>query len=273
MTTLLLASLLVMAASLAGVVAVWKRAGRILERNADFLVSFSAGVFLVVAYRLATEAVEHADSFGDGVLWVFLGALFTWVLFKLVPMLHSHHDDADEHEHAHEGLDQHDHSSLDIRRMLLGDGLHNIGDGLLLAASFAVSPALGIAAAASVFVHELIQGISEFFVLRSAGYSARQALTLNLIINSTILIGALGGYFLLDALEVLEVPLLGLAAGTFLVVVLHDLIPHSVKSSTEKLHYTKHMVWFLVGLAIMFGASAFISHEESADGAPVQQTQ
>ncbi len=251
MISIFLASLLVMLASLAGVVLVWKRAGRLIERNSDFLISFSAGVFLVVAYTLATEAATHAETFGDGMLWVFLGALAVWVLFKLLPTLHKHPDDDQEGVVA---------EGIDVRRMLLGDGFHNIGDGIFLAASFAVNTSLGIAATISIIVHELIQEISEFFVLRTAGYSARQALTLNFIISSTVLVGAVGGYFLLDSFEALEVPLLGLSAGAFLVVVLHDLIPHSVRSSKERLHYSKHLLWFGMGFAIMLGISSIFSH-------------
>ncbi len=251
MVLIILASLLAMSASLVGVIAVWKRAGRSIERNADFLISFSAGVFLVIAYNLASESVEHASTLGSGLLWIFFGALGIWVLFKVLPILHTHQDD----EHGEE-------STIDVRRMLLGDGLHNIGDGILLAASFAVSTSLGIAAAISVFVHELIQEISEFFVLRGAGYSARQALTLNFLISSTVLIGSVGGFFLLDSFEVLEGPFLGLAAGAFLVVVLHDLIPHSVRASNGRLHLVKHLVWFAVGIALMAGVSTLVAHQE-----------
>ena len=106
-----------------------------------------------------------------------------------------------------------------------------------------------------------VQGISEFFVLIGGGYSPRQALTLNFIISSTILVGSVGGYFLLDSMEILEVPLLGLAAGAFLIVVLHDLIPHSIRSSTERLHYMKHLVWFAIGVILMFIISLLFAHE------------
>ncbi len=253
MVPIILASLLAMTASLVGVIAVWRRAGRAIERNADFLISFSAGVFLVIAYNIANEAVEHASTLGSGLLWIFFGALGIWVLFKLLPALHVHRDEEDEEEAHH---------PIDVRRMLVGDAFHNIGDGILLAASFAVDTSLGIAAAFSVFIHELVQELSEFFVLRAAGYTARQALTLNFIISSTVLVGSVGGYFLLESFEVLEGPFLGLAAGAFLVVVLHDLIPHSVRSSSGRLHYVKHLVWFVVGIALMAGVSTLVAHQE-----------
>jgi len=247
-----------MAASLVGVIAVWKRAGRAIERNADFLISFSAGVFLVIAYNIASEAVEHASTLGSGLVWIFSGALGIWVLFKLLPALHVHPEEDD---------DEAESRPIDVRRMLVGDAFHNIGDGILLAASFAVSVPLGMAAAVSVFIHELIQELSEFFVLRAAGYTARQALTLNFIISSTVLVGSVGGFFLLSSFQVLEAPFLGLAAGAFLVVVLHDLIPHSVRSSSGRLHYLKHLVWFAIGVGLMLGVSTIVGHQDPGTAA------
>lgn len=246
MSALLIACVLIMAASLVGVVSVWSRAGEAIERKLDFLTSFSAGVFLIVAYHLAQETVEHSETVGAGLLWLIIGALATWLLFKLLPALHTH-----AKGHEHEG------HTIDPRRLLLSDALHNIGDGIVLAASFMVSTALGAAAAVSIFVHEVVQEISEFFILREAGLTTRQALTLNLTVSSTILIGAVGAYFLLDFFELIEGPLLGFSAGAFLIVVLGDLIPHSLRATHGRSHVWAHLLWFGTGAFIMFLVSSF----------------
>jgi zinc and cadmium transporter len=251
MIEILLASLAVMTASLVGVVSIWKWAGATIERNLHFLISFSAGVFIIIIFGLSQEALEHAPDLSSGLFWIFFGALFIWVLSKLLPAIHTHPD-----EHGHH------HQSIDVRRVLMSDGVHNIGDGILLAASFAVSPILGITAAASIFVHELLQEISEFFILRDAGLSVGRALMINFAVSSTILIGAIGGFFLLDVFEMIEAPLLGIAAGAFLVVVLHDLIPHSVRDVRKPIHFMMHLGWFLLGAVLMFGVSTLAPHEE-----------
>lgn len=251
-----LASLVVMLASLVGVIAVWRQLGTFIERNLSLLVSFSAGVFLLVAATLTLETLEHAATPELGVLWIVLGGIAVFAVFKLLPAFHHHHD-----EHA----EQHAHSSLDARRILVSDALHNIGDGILLAAAFSVSGPLGWLTAASVFIHELVQEISEFFVLRSAGYSTRKALSLNFLVSGTILIGAVGGYFLLDLFEQLETPLLGLAAGAFFVVVAHDLVPHSVRASETTARYDKHLLAFFLGLLLMWGVNALIGHAHEQD--------
>ena len=239
-----------MLASLVGVFFISSSTGKLFERNMGYLVSFSAGVFLIIAYGLSTETLEHAPSAAQGVLYIFLGALGIWTLFKLMPALHDHPEKGGEHSHP-----------IDPRRVLASDALHNVGDGILLAASFAVSPALGFAAAASVFVHELLQETSEFFVLRAAGYSIRKALGWSFLVSCTILVGALGGYYFLDLFESLEPILLGLSAGAFLVVVLSDLIPHSVRDARSTSHYAAHIAWFVLGTILMFLLAAYLGHE------------
>jgi len=242
MVELLIACALIMCASLVGVFTVWGRAGSIVEKNLDFLTSFAAGVFLIVAYHLGEETLEHAATAKEGLIWILAGALFIWIIFKLLPLLHTH-----GHEHAGH--------TVDPRRLLISDSVHNVGDGIVLAASFVASSALGVAATLSIFFHELVQEISEFFVLREGGYSVRRALSLNFLVSSTVLIGALGAYFLLDLFELIEVPLLGFSAGAFLVVVLGDLIPHSLKATNGYFHTLKHLVWFVLGAALMFAVS------------------
>lgn len=251
MTTLLLASVLVMLASLAGVFVVWQRAGTFIEKNLHFLISFSAGVFSVIAIRLTLETIEHTGSVWGGLLWVVGGAFVLWGIFALMPALHHHHD-GDHRVHT-----------INPRRLMTTDGLHNIGDGIVLAASFAVSVPVGIATTVSIFVHELLQEIAEFFVLRQAGYSTVRALIVNFLVSGTVLVGAVGGYFLLETFEGLHLALLGVGAGGIFVVVLNDLIPHSLQDSTSSKHYAVHLVWFVVGVSMMYGLTLLLPHEDS----------
>lgn len=250
MVMLLGACFAIMLASLAGVFFLSSGAGAFFGRNMGYLVSFSAGVFLIIAYGLSTETIEHAPSVAQGVLYIFLGALGIWTLFKLLPGLHDHPEQGHTHSHP-----------IDPRRVLVSDAFHNVGDGILLAASFAVSPALGFAATASVFVHELVQETSEFFVLRASGYTAGRALMWSFAVSCTVLVGALGGYYFLDVFESLEPVLLGISAGAFLVVVLSDLIPHSVRDAKSSSHYAAHVAWFAMGALLMFILAAFLGHE------------
>ena len=250
--SVLLASLLVMLASLSGKLLTWRIMGPFIERNLHFFVSFAAGVLLVIAYHLSEEIVEHTGSLAAGMPWIVAGALVVLVGLRYLPDFHHHHaPDAD-----------HSHSRIDAKRMLVSDGIHNIGDGVVIVAAFSASPMLGVVTTVSIVIHEMLQEISEFFVLRQAGLSVRQALLYNFAASSTILIGAIGSYFLLDAFESLTVPLLGLAAGSYLIVVFHDLLPHSLTSAHTRAHYAKHAVLFIIGTVLMYGISAALPHEE-----------
>lgn len=261
MFQVIIASIVVMCASLIGVVSVWKQVGTFIEKHLSVLVSCSAGIFLVIAYTLASETIEHAPSTLGAVGWILLGGIGLILMFKLVPAFHHHHD-----EHTD---DDHTHDRLDARRILFGDALHNIGDGILLTASFLASTSLGLVTMASIFIHELVQETSEFFVLRQSGYSTKKALYVNFLVSGTILIGSIGSFFLLEQFEAFEVPLLGIAAGSFFVVVLHDLIPHSIRTSHGSKHYGRHIAWFIIGICIMAGitmATGSHGHGHESEG-------
>ncbi len=240
--SILLSSLVVMIASLAGVALLWKGAGEFVEKNLKFLVSLSAGVFIVIAFQMVVETLEHSTGAGQSVFWIFVGALCVFMVFKLLPSFHHHHNVHGE---------DHPHSRLDVRHIIVGDGIHNVADGVLLASSFALSPSLGVITTVSVFFHEVVQEISEFFVMRQAGYSTKKALVINFVVSSTILIGSVGAFLLLEQFKMLEVPLLGVSAGVFLLVVLFDLIPHSVRHSKERIHHVVHFFCFAIGMGLM----------------------
>lgn len=248
----LAASFAIMLVSLSGKLLVWRGAGVFVERNLHFFVSFAAGVLLVVAASLSLEIVEHAGSIVEGLPWIVGSAFVMLVAFRYIPHFHHHHEKG---EHAH--------SQLDVNRIFASDAVHNIGDGIVIAASFAASPVLGIASSASIMVHEALQEISEFFVYREAGLSVRRALTLNFLTSSTILIGVLGAYFLLDKFAALEVPILGIAIGSYLVVVFHDLIPHAISTLDDRRHVLKHAIFFITGLVLMATLVWLLPHAEA----------
>lgn len=261
MIQILLAAFVVMLASLVGKVTVWRLFGGFFERHLTYLVSFAAGVLAIIIFHLLEEISQHAGSLQSGIAWVALGAIVVMIAFRYIPDFHHHHD-------AHETT--HSHSKLSANRILLSDGIHNITDGVLIVVAFATSPVLGWLTTLSIFIHEAVQEVSEFFVLRGAGLSVERALFYNFAVSSTVLIGAVGGYFLLEQFEALELPLLGLAAGSYLVVVFNDLIPHSLESSRNSWkHAAAHMAWFLIGLAIMLTVSYVFAHSHELEHAAI----
>jgi zinc transporter ZupT len=252
--------LLVMLASLSGVLFTHKVAAKFLEEKLSYLVSFSAGVFLVTSGALALEVFELADTALMAVLFIGAGYVLAWGLEYLIPETHQHHDPDCDHDHHHG-------NKKSARKLIIGDAVHNVADGIMLVPSFLVSPALGIAVTASILIHEALQEVSEFFVLRQAGYSTKRALWVNFLVSSTIFVG-IGLSYLAVVSHDLEVLLLALSAGFFLHVVLHDLIPKP-HHHADSVGFVKHLVVLFVGLAVMAMVAFLITGEHAhGEGAP-----
>tara|TARA_B100000745_G_scaffold146098_1_gene95575 strand:+ start:5958 stop:6779 length:822 start_codon:yes stop_codon:yes gene_type:complete len=233
--------LLIIVAVLIGKIAAWKIVGTMMERNIDYLVSFAAGVFLVLVIFLSQEVITESTTplFGFG--WIIMGLLLVWFTTSLIPEGHYHYH-ADEKPFP---------KKIDIRKMLAAVSIHNAGDGVLLAIALAASPILGFVTAVSIFIHKLAQEISEFFILRNVGYGTQKAFAINLATSSTILIGAFVGYFLFDQFAIIEIPILGFATGALLSLLMQDLIPHSFRHAREKRCAPKHIIIALLGVGLM----------------------
>jgi zinc and cadmium transporter len=251
----ILAASAIMAASLSGIIFAWKRFGSWTERNLRYLATCSIGVFSVIIWGLFVEAHEHQGIINVASL-VLAGIAFMSIISKIIPEAHHHH----------EGTGGHDHSPIDARRMMLGDAIHNVGDGLLLVPAFLVDVHVGIATAVAIFFHELVQETSEFFVLKQAGYSNKKALGMNFLVSSTIFIGiglALG----LSSVDGLADALIPFAAGGFLYVVARDLIPHTVKSIKGHGKASLHLASLIVGVTAMATVSLLAPHSHEGEDA------
>jgi len=240
----LLAALLVMVMSLIGVVFTSQAAGAWMRKYLPYLATFSAGVFVLIAYHLSQEAVEEGGWL-VGLTAVVFGAILMEGIHYLLPNKHHHHGHSHDHAHTH----------IDGRRVLFSDALHNIGDGIMLVGAFAASVPIGIAATVGVLLHEAVQEISEYFVLREAGYTNRAALTRNFIVSASILIGVAAAA-VLSSSEIILALLSGIAAGGFLSVVFHDLIPHAFHAVRSHGGAYLHIAAGIVGAAAMFGLQA-----------------
>jgi zinc transporter ZupT len=160
------------------------------------------------------ESIEIIGTL-KGVLTIAGGFILFMIIQKTLPESHHHHDT----EHC-----EHGHDRRGAMKVLLGDMLHNIGDGIILVPAFFVSTELGFITAGSIFIHEIVQEISEFIILRQGGYSLGQALLNNFLIALTLFIG-IGISILFLHTQTLQAVLLGISAGAFFHIFIHDLLP------------------------------------------------
>lgn len=257
----IVAALVIMSASLAGVIFIQRKAEQFLESKLSYLVSFSAGVFLITAGGLGLEVFELVSSVWVGALLISSGYILAWAVHFILPETHHHHDE------------KCGGSKEAARKLMIGDGIHNVADGVVLVVAFSASPALGLAATISIFIHEALQEVSEFFVFRQAGYSVKKALTINYLISATIFIGVALGYFAL-ASEKLEIALLAVSAGFFLHIVIHDLLPKR-SSHNDSGTFFKHLAIVLIGVLLMGSIATYLgeSHSHGEEDSHVEHDQ
>ena len=134
--------------------------------------------------------------------------------------------------------------------MLLADAIHNILDGVLIAASYLISIPLGIATTLAVMFHEIPQEIGDFAVLLHSGYSKKKALVLNLLTALTAFIGALLVLWINVTMSGIATILLPIAAGNFLYIATADLIPELHKETSFKKSFMQ-FIFLLLGVGVM----------------------
>jgi zinc and cadmium transporter len=188
------------------------------------MVSLSAGLLLGTAVlHLLPEAFESGADLHD-LAWMLLAGLVAFFLLeKFAVLRHSHHHEGDGHDHHH-GHDRHEAGPGGLL-ILIGDGIHNLADGFLIAAAFLVDVRLGWLTAAAIAAHEIPQEVGDFIVLLNAGYSRIRALVYNAISGLAAVIGGVVGYFALESSDELLPYVLVFAASGFIYIALADLVP------------------------------------------------
>ena len=188
------------------------------------LVSFAIGALLGAAFlEILPSAFEGAKNFHSLAATVLAGILGFFVLEKLVLWRHCHIEDCEAHDpHGHE--QEHDHGRSGML-IMVGDSFHNFVDGILIAAAFMQSTQLGIVTAAAVIAHEIPQEMGDFVILLHSGYGKARALVMNLASGLAMIVGAMLGYFALQAMQEWITTMLAIAAASMIYVAVADLIP------------------------------------------------
>src|SRR3989344_2819932 len=234
----LLSVLIVSFVSFVGVVALSLKADR-LKKILLLLVSFSAGALLGdVFIHLLPKVVEKA-GFGLNIGgFVLLGIGFSFFIEKFVHWRHCHVLTSDKHPHPFAIMN------------LVGDGVHNFIDGLIIGASYLVSLPVGIATTIAVFLHEIPQEIGDFGVLLHGGFSRGKALVLNFVLALTAILGVIIAIFIGSRIDGLITLLIPFAAGTFIYIASSDLIPELHKEVSVAKSFMQ-LVFFFAGIGLM----------------------
>lgn len=108
--------------------------------------------------------------------------------------------------------------------LVVGDGVHNVVDGVVVASSFYASLPVGVAATLSVGIHKIPKELGDFGALLQAGIDEWRAVGINVLTNLFGFAGAVAVIQFATVERVVAV-LLPLAIGNFLYVAGADLLP------------------------------------------------
>jgi len=204
-----------------------------------YLVSFSAGALLGGAFfHLLPEAAGRAGFNVRVGSYLLSGFVACFILEKFIRWRHCHILPDEVHPHPFSFL------------ILFSDGLHNIIDGLIIAASYFVSIPLGISTTLAVLLHEIPQELGDFASLLYGGFSKSKALFFNFLSALTAFLGVIIFLILAEQIKGVTNFLVPFAAGNFIYIASSDLIPELHKELGMKKSIFQ-LIFFVAGLMIM----------------------
>lgn len=210
-----------------------------LQRMLLLMVSFAVGGLMGDALiHLIPESFERLTPDLLTSMLILLGILGFFVVEKFVRWRHSHI------------VTSSDHLQPVVTLNMVGDGVHNLTDGMLIAASYAVSIPIGIATTIAVVLHEIPQEIGDFAVLVHGGLSVRKALLFNFASATMAILGALIVLVVGGVLESISLFILPITAGGFIYIAGSDLIPELHHEGRLSVSF-RQFIFITLGIGLM----------------------
>ncbi len=237
---IILSTLSVSFISLIGVFFIGMKGGA-TEKFLERFVSFAVGGLLGGAFfHLLPESLELKDSLIF--TYVLSGIIIFFVIEKFLHWRHCHKDKCDVHTFTYLNL--------------IGDGVHNFLDGIIIATSFMTDTHLGMATTIAVAAHEIPQEVGDYGILIYGGFSRAKALLYNFLSALTSVAGAIIAYMFFNQILWLKIFLIPCIAGGFIYIALADLIPELHKER-EGAKIPVQLVTMFLGLGLMWGLKIF----------------
>lgn len=188
------------------------------------LVALAAGSLTSDALlHLFPEVVEGGVAplkIGFGVL----GGIVLFFIFEKFLYWRHCHIDPDEPGHVHPFA----YSNL------VGDLIHNVLDGMMIAAAFLAGLPVGIATAVAIALHEIPQELSDVGVMLHAGMSRKRTVVLNTLTAFSAFVGFFLVIIIQNSTSIDTGLILSLSIGGFLYIAVSDLIPELKHTSCGK---------------------------------------
>ena len=214
-----------------------------LRRILMALIGFASGSLIGGAFiHLLPESLEETGQ--TTFYYVIIGIVFFFAMEKFLYWRHCHEEECPVH--------------MFVYLNLVGDGIHNFIDGMIIAASFILSYDLGVTTTLAVIFHEIPQEIGDFGVLIYGGLGKKKALAYNFVSALTAVAGSLATYYTAPYIQGMELFLLPFAAGGFIYIAATDLMPELHKKTQAKESLIQIMT-ILIGIGLMSALKIMLS--------------
>ncbi len=213
-----------------------------------YATPFAAGALLAAVFLdLLPEGIEEGQA-ETVLLAALVGILLFFIAERFLRWFHHHHEDDNKHKDPSVSL------------IIAGDTIHNLLDGVAIAAAFLISVPTGIVTTLAVAAHEIPQEIGDFGLLLSKGMRRSKVLVVNALSAVATMVAAVLTYALGSDDKLPIGILLGLSAGFLLYIALSDIIPTiHAKTDASKLIQLQ-TVLLLIGV-IVVGFVVQLAHQ------------
>ena len=198
---------------------------------------FAAGALLgAVFLDLLVEGVAFGEP---SVLLsaVLAGIVLFFIAERFIRWFHHHH--------------QHNKSDPAIPLIIIGDTVHNVLDGIAIAAAFLISIPVGIITTIAVAAHEIPQEVGEFGLLLSKGMKRRSVIIINILSSLAATIAAVLTYSIGQTGTFSLSVIFGVSAGFLLYVALSDIIPSIHEQSFNKRVVDWQTISLIMGIVLV----------------------
>ena len=241
---------------------------KLLPHTVSFAIGALLGAALLALLPHAITANENVD-FHDLGLTILVGLLGFFLLEKMVLWRHCHSSHCEVHSpgelhkssevhslnniHSAEQHSHHHGKDASGTLIIIGDAVHNLVDGVLIAAAFMTDIDLGIVTALAVAAHEIPQEIGDFAILLNSGYKRGRALFFNVLASMATLVGAIIAYYSLQSMQHALPYILAIAASSFIYIAVADLIP-GLHKKTELRETLQQITLIVFGVVTIYWA-------------------
>lgn len=217
------------------------------ENLAFYATPFAAGALLAAVFLDLLKEGLHETSADSVLLATLIGILLFFLAERFLHWFHHHH--------------QHDNHQDPSRSLIvIGDTVHNVLDGVAIAAAFLISLPTGIVTTMAVAAHEIPQEIGDFGLLLNKGMSKKKVLIINALSALATTVMAVITFALGSSDKLPIGVLLGLSAGFLLYIALSDVIPELHENNKDKRLFSIQSIMLLLGV-IVVGLAINLSHK------------